>query len=86
MAMVEKYRPFVVVPYTWVGDPSQLVRNTPFETSLRSMIARIKDTPPQAVQPIQAPASKFLEQGVTLQVPLLGGPPRAGGGIREPRE
>lgn len=83
MAMVEKYRPFVLCPYTWEGDPSQLVRNTPFETSLKNMIARIKDTPPQSVSPLTEPTSLFREKGVTLNLPLMGGPLRRGGAPRD---
>jgi hypothetical protein len=45
-ALVERYRPAVVIPWAW-GDPEYQV-NGPFETALRAMIARIKDTPPSA--------------------------------------
>jgi hypothetical protein len=82
MAMVEKYRPYVVSPYTWDGDPTQVVKNTPFETSLKSLIARIKDTPPHT-STVASPQSVFLKQGVTFNAPLMGGPPRIGG---EPRD
>ena len=44
MALIERYRPTAVMPFGW-GHPVTQVINTPFETALRDMIARIKDTP-----------------------------------------
>lgn len=43
-ALVERYRPAVVIPWAW-GDIEYQV-NGPFETALRAMVARMKDTPP----------------------------------------
>jgi hypothetical protein len=45
MALIERYRPTLVVPWAW-DDPFYQVRNSNFEIALRDMIARIKDRPP----------------------------------------
>jgi len=44
MALIERHRPALVVPWAW-GDPFYQVQNSPFETALRAMIARMKDGP-----------------------------------------
>jgi hypothetical protein len=43
-ALVEQYRPALVIPWAW-GDAYYQVRNGPFETAIRDLISRIKDTP-----------------------------------------
>lgn len=50
MALIEQYRPAVLTPWAW-GDPYYLVLNAPFETALRDLIARIKNTPPSSEPP-----------------------------------
>ena len=62
MALIERYRPGVVVPWAW-GDPFYQVQNSPFETTLRDLIARMKDGPPRA-----APLPAF-NSDVTLPSP-----------------
>lgn len=43
-ALIEQYRPALVVPWAW-GDAYYQVRNSPFETALRDLMVRIKDAP-----------------------------------------
>jgi succinoglycan biosynthesis protein ExoA len=45
MALIERHRPALVVPWAWGGDPFYEIRNTPFQTALRDLIARMKDGP-----------------------------------------
>ncbi len=57
MALVEQYRPSVLVPWAW-GDAFYQVRNSPFEIALRDLIARIRNGPsadPPAPQPLALP-------------------------------
>lgn len=62
MALIEQYRPTLVVPWAW-GDPFYQVRNSPFETALRAMIARIKDGPARSVSTYPLSAPLFLPPG-----------------------
>ncbi len=54
MALIERYRPSVVIPWAW-GDTFYQVQNTPFETALRNLITRIRNTPPASDPPMFAP-------------------------------
>ncbi len=67
MAVVEQYRPSVLIPYAWDSDTHRLL-DTGFETALRSLLARIKD--PAATQPrttIDSPsAAHVVKQPFTL--------------------
>lgn len=54
MALIEQYRPSVLTPWAW-GHSFYQVQNTPFETALRDLITRIKNTPPSSDAPNFAP-------------------------------
>ncbi len=62
MAMIEHYRPTLIVPFAW-GDPFYQIQNTPFEIALRNMIDRIKNTPPTSASSVEAPKPLFLKPG-----------------------
>ena len=62
MAVIERYRPTLVAPFGW-GDPFYQFINTPFETALRGLIARIKDGPVPAAAQQPAYAPMFLPPG-----------------------
>jgi hypothetical protein len=65
MAIIERYRPAVVVPWAW-GHSFYKVENSAFETALRGLISRIKDRPPGAPslqQPLMAPAPLVRSPG-----------------------
>ncbi len=63
MAVIERYRPTLVVPWAWSYAPYP-VQNTPFEIALRDMISHLKDAPApgtRTFQPFFGPV--FLEPG-----------------------
>lgn len=70
MALIERYRPTLVIPWAW-GDPNYPVQNTPFEIALRDMIGRIKNGPTSgSFAPSFAPM--FLRPGEELGPRPLG--------------
>jgi len=72
MAVIEQYKPTVVVPWAWGStQPASRVENTPFEIALRDMIARVKDGPTSgSFGPSFAPM--FLPPGETADLRPLG--------------
>ena len=54
MALIEQYRPALLTPWAW-GHTHYVVQNAPFETALRGLITRIKNTPPSSDAPQFAP-------------------------------
>jgi hypothetical protein len=44
MKLIEEYRPSLLVPYAW-GDDMYRIQNGPFETALRGLVARLRDSP-----------------------------------------
>lgn len=44
MAVVERYKPALLVPVYW-GDPFYQIQNTAFQVALRELVDRIKDNP-----------------------------------------
>ena len=44
MALVEQYKPSMLVPWYWHGEPSQ-IEDTHFETALRELVARLNVVP-----------------------------------------
>jgi len=86
VAVLERYRPAVIVPIFW-GDAYYQIQNTPFEQALRELVNRVKDGPrgvtasapqwtegPRGAVPASAQGSRLpvLLDGKT-QVEWLGG-------------
>lgn len=71
MAVIERYKPALVIPIYW-GDPYYQIQDTPFEVALRELVMRIKDNP------------SFGEMPVDLVSPPLPMPEPAGPGVHLP--
>ncbi len=85
MAVVERYRPSLLIPYAWGHSPEQ-VQDTGFEVALRDLIARIKQpAPSQVVATIDAPArgasvrQPFFLTGWAVDLGTVRGPGRTTG-------
>jgi hypothetical protein len=78
MAIIEQYRPALIVPIFW-GHPYYQIQNTGFETALRELVNRIKDGPSPA--PAWWPTVRSTEPVAVAPVGL----PRLVGG-RTPAE
>lgn len=57
MALIEQYRPALIVPIYW-GNPYYQIQNTGFEVALKQLVDRIKDGPAAASAPIWPPGGR----------------------------
>ncbi len=70
VAVIERYRPALIVPIYW-GDSYYQIQNTPFEQALREVVNRLK-TPPRSVQALAAePPSVGARLRMGTRLPVL---------------